>query len=208
MDKYVGKRVGIMGGTFDPVHAGHLVIAEKAREEFMLDKVIFVPAGIPPQKRKAFVPPAHRFAMVKIAVSGNRYFEASDMEIKREKPSYSYDTVVFVQSQNPGAGIFFITGEDAFYELKTWHRYKGLAGKTVFLVAPRGEKKRRIPEIPLLKYEFINSPCMEISSSYIRNCLSSGKTVKYSVPDGVLKYIRRHSLYGAQAGKRKYRCRI
>ena len=196
MGKSGSKRIGIMGGTFDPVHTGHLVIAEKARKEFLLDKVIFVPAGIPPHKRKAFVPPAHRFAMVKIAVAGNRYFEASDMEIKRQKPSYSYDTVVFVQSQNPGAEIFFITGEDAFCELKTWHRYKGLVKKTVFLVAPRG-KKRSVPEIPLLKYEFIDSPCMEISSSYVRNCLLNGKTVKYLIPDGVLKYIRRHCLYGA-----------
>ncbi|MBN1445934.1 MAG: nicotinate-nucleotide adenylyltransferase [Candidatus Omnitrophica bacterium] len=196
MGRYGSKKIGIMGGTFDPVHAGHLVIAEQAREEFALGKVIFMPAGIPPHKKKAFAPPVHRFEMVRIAVSGNRYFEASDMEIKRKKPSYTYDTVSLVQAQNPGAEIFFITGEDAFYELKTWYRYKGLVRKTVFLVAPRG-KKRRIPEMPFLKYEFIDSPCMEISSSYIRDCLLHGKTVKYLVPDRVLGYIRRHCLYGA-----------
>lgn len=196
MGKSVSKKIGIMGGTFDPVHTGHLVIAEKAREEFLLDRVIFVPAGIPPHKKKAFVAPAHRFAMVQLAVVGNRHFEASDMEIKRQKPSYTYDTVLLVQAQNPGAEIFFITGEDAFCELKTWSRYKGLVKKTVFLVAPRGGK-RRMPEIPFLKYEFIDSPCIEISSSYIRDCFLSGKTVKYLLPDKVLKYIRRHCFYGA-----------
>ncbi|MCM8777711.1 MAG: nicotinate-nucleotide adenylyltransferase [Candidatus Omnitrophica bacterium] len=198
------KRIGIIGGTFDPVHIGHLIIAEKAREEFFLEKVIFIPAGIPPHKRETFVSPYHRFEMVKIAIRDNIYFEVSDIEIKREKPSYTFDTVMSLQKQNPNIDIFFITGEDIFYELKTWYRYKELVKNVVFLVAPRKDKiEKMVPGIPYLKYKFIHSPLIDISSSYIRGCLAEGKSVKYLISEGVIKYIRRHKLYGIRRNKEK-----
>ncbi len=197
MVKSASKKIGIMGGTFDPVHTGHLVIAEKAREEFCLNKILFIPSGIPPHGKRTFVPAEQRFEMVRIAVAGNRYFEVCDIEIKRDKPSYTYDTISLIEIENPDTEIYFITGEDAFCDLLTWHRYRSLVRKTVFLVAPRLKKgPRRIPEIPFLRYRFINSPLMEISSSRIRNCFLEGKTVKYLVPDRVIEYARRHGLYG------------
>jgi len=198
------KRIGIIGGTFDPVHTGHLIIAEKAREEFALEKVLFIPAGTPPHKKKIFASPLHRFEMVRIAIRDNRYFEADDIEIKRGKISYTYDTVMSFKNRNPDAKIFFITGEDIFYELKTWHKYKDLVREVIFLVAPRKDKgKKAVPEIPYLKYKFIHSPFIDISSSYIRGCLAEGKSVKYLVPDDVANYIRRYKLYGIRRDKEK-----
>jgi len=198
------KRIGIIGGTFDPVHIGHLIIAEKAREEFLLKKVLFIPAGIPPHKKKIFVSPSHRLEMVKIAIRDNRYFKVDDIEIKRGETSYTYDTVMSFKNKNPDIEIFFITGEDTFYELKTWHRYKELIREVIFLVAPRKDKKEKaVPKIPYLKYKFIHSPYIDISSSYIRDCFAKGKSVKYLLPDEIINYIRRYKLYGIRRDKEK-----
>ncbi len=197
-DRYVNKKIGIIGGTFDPVHTGHLIVAEKARESFRLDRVLFIPAGILPHKKKVFASSVHRLAMVEIAVRGNRFFEVSDIETKRKKISYAFDTVSLIKRQNPDKEIFFIIGEDAFSDLTTWHRYRELVKKTVFLVAPREQELScEIPDIPFLRYRFIDMPFIGISSSYVRNCFLNGKTVKYLVPDKVIAYIRRNSLYGA-----------
>lgn len=197
-DKSGSKKIGIMGGTFDPIHTGHLIIAEKAREEFGLEKILFIPSGTPPHKQKAFAPSVHRLAMVEIAVEGNKCFEVSDMEVKRKKNSYTYDTVSLVNRHDPGRKIFFITGEDAFCDITSWHRYRELVKKTVFLVAPREQKSPAgIPAVPFLTYRFIDMPLLGISSSYVRDCISAGKTVKYLLPEKVIEYIRRHNLYGA-----------
>ncbi len=197
-DKSVTKKIGVMGGTFDPVHNGHLAIAEKAREEFGLERVLFVPSGIPPHKQKVFAPPVHRLAMVKIAVKDNKHFTVSDMEIKRRRPSYTYDTISLVKSMYPHMEIFFIAGEDALCEIKSWHRYEELVRMTIFLVAPRERKgSAGIPSVPFLECRFIDMPLLGMSSSYIRNCIWDKKTVKYLLPDEVLEYIRRQNLYGA-----------
>ncbi len=193
------KKIGVMGGTFDPVHVGHLIIAERAREEFGLEKVLFIPSGVPPHKQKVFASKAHRLAMVELAVEGNIYFESCDIEVKKKKVSYTFDTVSAVSRLNPDAEIFLITGEDAFYDLPSWHRCGELARKAVFLVAPRVRKSPAgIPAIPFLEYSFIDSPMMEISSSGIRGCISGGKTVKYLVPDRIFEYIRRYNLYDGE----------
>lgn len=193
------SRIGIMGGTFDPIHIGHLIIAEKAREEFSLKKVFFIPAGIPPHKKETFASPFHRLEMVRTAIKGNRYFQIDDVEIKKQTPAYTYETVMYFKSLSPGTEIFFITGTDIFSELKTWYRYQDLVKEVTFLVAPRQmDEKKQLPEISFLKYRFIHSPVVDISSSYIRLCLSEGKSIKYLVPDGVVEYIRRHKLYGIE----------
>jgi nicotinate-nucleotide adenylyltransferase len=196
-DRYVNKKIGIIGGTFDPVHTGHLIVAEEARAEFGLDKVLFIPCGRPPHKKEVYVSAEHRLAMVKIAIKGNSFFGSSDMEIKRDKPSYTYDTITLARKQNLGEEVFFITGEDEFYNLESWHRYRELVKRTVFLVAPRIKKaSREIPDIPFLTYRFIDMPFIDISSTYIRDCFLTGKTVKYLVPEKVIAYIRRNGLYG------------
>jgi nicotinate-nucleotide adenylyltransferase len=196
MDRHVNKKIGIMGGTFDPIHNVHLIIAERAREEFDLDKILFIPSGTPPHKKEVFASAPERLEMVRIAIAGNRYFDASDMEVKREGITYTYDTVSLIKKQNPHQKIFFITGEDEFYNLSSWYRYKGLVRKTVFLVAPREQKLScKVQKIPFLTYRFIDMPLLGISSSYIRDCLLTGKTVKYLVPEKVIAYIKRYNLY-------------
>lgn len=194
-----GHKIGVMGGTFDPVHNGHLVIAEKAREEFNLKKVLFIPSGIPAHKQKVFAPSSHRLAMVKIAIENNKYFEASTLEVKRKKPSYTYDTVSLLNIRYQVKKIYFIVGEDALSDIKSWYRYEDLIKKVIFLVAPREHKDSvNIPVIPFLEYRFLNIPRWDISSSYIRNCISSEKTVKYLLPDRVIRYIKNRGLYGTR----------
>ncbi|MGI6595177.1 MAG: nicotinate-nucleotide adenylyltransferase [Candidatus Ratteibacteria bacterium] len=198
------RRIGMIGGTFDPIHIGHLIIAEKAREEFSLEKVLFITAGIPYHKKKTFAPASHRFEMVKTAIKDNKYFEVDDLEIKRPRSSYTFDTILVLKKRMPNADIFCITGEDIFNELKTWHRYKELVKNTVFLVAPRREKRvKTIPKIPHLKYYFIDSPFMDVASYSIRGCLKKDKSVKYLLSDSVIKYIRRYNLYGSNKDKDK-----
>ncbi|MCX8082065.1 MAG: nicotinate-nucleotide adenylyltransferase [bacterium] len=197
------KRIGILGGSFDPIHIGHLIIAEKAREEFSLEKIIFIPAGIPPHKRKTFTPAQHRLEMIKIALENNKFFDVDDIEIRKNGPSYTYNTILYLKSKNPDTEIFFITGEDIFYELTTWYRYRDLVKNVIFLVAPRKEKRKKILKIPYLKYKFIHSPLIDISSSYIRYCLVKNESVKYLVPENVIKYIRSHKLYENRRIKRE-----
>ncbi|MDD3726127.1 MAG: nicotinate-nucleotide adenylyltransferase [Candidatus Ratteibacteria bacterium] len=198
------KRIGIIGGTFDPVHIGHLIIAEKVREEFFLERTLFIPAGIPPHKKEVFASPIHRLEMVKIAIKDNKYFQVDDIEIKKQKPAYTYDTIISMRSIYPKTELFFITGADMFYEIETWHRYRELVKEVIFLIAPRKvNEKKLFPKIPSLRYEFIHSPLMDISSSYIRSCLAERKSVKYLLPDGVLKYIRRYKLYEIGRDKEK-----
>lgn len=195
-----------MGGTFDPIHIGHLIIAEKAREEFYLEKIFFIPAGIPPHKRESFAHYVHRLEMIKIAIKNNRYFQIDDTEIKKQKPAYTYDTVISFKSIYSHTEIFFIIGMDMFYELQTWYRYQDLVKEVIFLVAPRKvDEKKRLPKIPFLRYKFIHSPLIDISSSYIRSCLLENKSVKYLIPDEVIKYIRRHKLYETGRDKEKSR---
>lgn len=199
MDKS-GNRIGIMGGTFDPIHIGHLAVAEKAREEFGLERVIFIPAGFPPHKKEFFSSAKSRLEMVKIATEGNPFFEFSSIEVdNKRKASYTYDTLTALEDVYKGFRIYLIVGEDSFHDLPNWHKHELLIKKATFLVARRKAdrpfeiKGKRAEE---LKYHLISSPLLEISSSYIRDCFAGGKTVKYLVPEKVILYMRRNNLYG------------
>jgi nicotinate-nucleotide adenylyltransferase len=192
-----GSRIGILGGGFDPVHLAHLVIAETARVQFVLDTVVFVPSGIPPH-RSAFVASGkHRLEMVKLAISGNPAFEASDIEIMRTGISYTYDTVNMIRSQNPGSAIFLILGKDAYAIVDSWHRVEELAKMVTFLVADRRGK-----DVPGGHTSFqhtmcrLDSPLLEISSSDIRTRCMKGQSIRYLVPEPVREYIEREHLYG------------
>ena len=190
-------KVGIFGGCFDPVHIGHLIIAEFACLQFNLEKVIFVPAKIPPHKKKVSATPQQRLEMLKLAIGGNKNFEISDIEVKREGPSYTYDTVISFKSTNPGAQFYFLIGEDAFEELHTWYKIEKLVEEIIFLVAPRFEREIKIPDWNFkVKYEKIDSPRIEISSSFLRNLISSGIYPKYLIPEKVLDYIKKEKIYG------------
>lgn len=198
------NRIAIMGGTLDPVHFGHLVAAEGARSEFDLDKVIFVPAGNPPHKNNYSVTDAeYRFAMTRLAISTNPNFEASRIEVEREGPSYTVDTVKAFQEIYAGSTeIFFITGADAILEILTWKKVEELMQVCTFIAAtrpgyPLDELKYRIGannEI-LNKIIFLEVPALAISSTDIRRRVKQGKSIKYLVPDSVERYIVKNGLY-------------
>ncbi|MEQ8235323.1 MAG: nicotinate-nucleotide adenylyltransferase [Syntrophomonadaceae bacterium] len=198
------KKMGIMGGTFDPLHYGHLLAAEWARELCQLDRVAFVPAARPPHKQlDAVLDGQHRFAMVKLGIRGNRYFTASAVELERQGLSYTVETVTAYLEMYPGAEIYFILGMDALLLTSTWKDVDHLAGLCQFIVATRpGYAIDRnaadfmgVPESLWEKIRFITIPGMNISSSGIRARVAEGKTIKYLLPGPVEKYINEHRLY-------------
>lgn len=188
------QRVGILGGTFNPIHIGHLVMAQHALEQLRLQKVIFVPTYLPPHKRSSSVILAkHRFKMVQLAIKGHPYFDISDCEIVREGKSYSIDTVRMFRTQLPkNIKLFFILGEDSLNTLHTWRRIDDLLEMVTFVAAKRSGQSKIKPKI---KVNFINMPVLDIASSDLRKRIAVKKTVEHLVPDNVLKYIQKRNLY-------------
>ncbi len=195
MDRLENKKLGIFGGTFDPIHYAHLVIAEKAREEFNLDFVIFVPCGIPPHKKKVYASSEDRKKMIEIAIKNNPAFRVSDIEILKNTPSYTYETVSEIKRKYPDFEIFLIIGEDSFYDIPNWYKADKLVREVIFLVAKRSERKQMSINFPVI-YKIIHSPYIDISSTYIRSCIFENKSVKYLIPDEVIEYIKKKGLYG------------
>ena len=199
------QRIGIMGGTFDPIHYGHLVAAEVARSEFRLDKVIFMPAGNPPHKQLIRVSdPEQRYLMTVLAVSSNLNFEVSRLEVDKDGLTYTYDTVMELRKlYGEAARIYFITGADAVLELLTWYRIQELLGICSFIAVTRpGFDKRDLEQkISEITSEYggeiicIEVPLLAISSTDIRWRCSNGKTIKYLLPEEVEKYILDNGLY-------------
>jgi nicotinate-nucleotide adenylyltransferase len=194
--------IGIMGGTFDPIHYGHLIIAEESRIEFGLDKVFFVAAGDPPHKKDYDVSDtAHRRAMTLLAISSNPLFEASDIEMERSGPSYSVDTIEqFSKTMGKGTEFYFITGADAIFEILTWHEPHRLRSMCRFIAATRPgyhleELKQRLPAEFLDQITFLEIPGVHISSTGLRERVRMGKSIKYMVPEAVENYIYSHNLY-------------
>jgi len=194
MDRLENKNIGIFGGTFDPIHYGHLIIAERAREEFKLESVIFIPSGIPPHKKKVYATSKDRKKMIEIAIKDNKHFIVSDIEIKKEKVSYTYETIIELKKIYTDFNFFLIVGEDSFYDVPNWFRANELIKEIIFLVARRSLKSKISINYPV-KYKIINSPFIDISSTYIRSCIFENKSVKYLIPDDVIKYIKRKGLY-------------
>ena len=201
-------RIGVMGGTFDPVHVGHLVIAEEARHQADLDRVILVPSARPPHKTGTQqVGPRHRLAMLEIAVASNTGLEVSDMEVRREGLSFTIETLQeFHRIYGSGARLFFITGADAILEIMTWKDPEGLLAESEFVVAARpGYPLDRLMEaIPEYNSEgkrsaenilVIETPAMEISSTDIRRRAAEGRPYRYLVPEAVWQYIEENGLY-------------
>lgn len=194
--------IGIMGGTFDPIHYGHLIIAEESRREFRLDKVIFVPAGEPPHKKDYTVSSAeHRYALTIIATASHPDFVCSRMEIERPGPSYSIDTIRQIKETYPqGTKVYFITGADAMAEILTWHEHDKLKSICKFIAATRpgynlAELKDRLPPDYLDQIIFLEVPGVHISSTELRARVAAGNPIKYMVPEAVEIYIEKHGLY-------------
>jgi nicotinate-nucleotide adenylyltransferase len=191
-----------MGGTFDPLHYGHLVIAEETRRLIGLDEVLFIPARQPPHKVDRVVSaPEHRYAMTLLGIAGYAPFRASRIEIERQGPSYTIDTVREIGRQESDAEIFFITGADAILEILQWHRHDELLSSCRFIAATRpGYPMKRLEALPLptqARITPVSVPGIDISSSMIRARVAQGHSVRFLVPDCVEVYIAQHGLYRA-----------
>lgn len=187
------KRVGILGGTFNPVHNGHLIIAEQVRDQLGLDKVYFMPDANPPHVDPKFAIDAKdRVAMVNLAISNNTKFEVEMTEILRGGVSYSYDTMLELTRRHPENQYYFIIGGDMVNYLPKWYRI----GDLIKLVSFVGVK--RDGYTPASKYPIIwvDVPYIDISSTLIRSKVRQHQSIRYLVPDAVLKYIKENRLYG------------
>ena len=194
-------RTGIMGGTFNPVHNAHLLIAELAREEFKLDRIIFMTGGNPPHKDGA-ISPQHRFNMTHIAIEGNERFIDDDFEINRSEKSYTANTLEYLKEKYPDDELFFIVGEDSLEDLPTWYEPERILEMCSLLVFPRKSRETLMGTLNKMTDKFgkrilpISAPVIGLSSTEIRNRIRDGKTVKYMIPDRVIEYIKQHNLYG------------
>ena len=198
MEKY-----GIFGGTFNPIHFGHLMICEYLKEELGLDKVIFIPTGNPPHK-SLDVSAIDRYNMVKLAISSNPDFEISDIETNRVNLSYTVDTIIELKKIYKNQKVFFLIGLDTLFQLKTWRKIEELSREIEFVVALR-PKYIDIDEINReLKFlrenygtivEIIHTPLYEISSTELRTRIRDEKSVRYLIPNNVVNYIKESGFY-------------
>lgn len=189
-------RIGVLGGTFDPIHYGHLLAAEMSREELRLKKVIFVPAASPPHKEEPEATPQDRCRMVEIAIKDNPYFHLSDCEIVRGGKSYSKDTLKeFKLAWGPAAQIFLILGADAALDLTTWKEIEEIPKLCQFVVINRPSFALKVDQAYLPYTRFLEIPGLDISSTEIRNRIKQGRSIKYLVPPEVEDYLMTHKLY-------------
>jgi len=196
--------IGVLGGTFDPIHVGHLILAEEARIKLRLNKVLFVPAGQPWLKvGHVITPQNHRVEMVRLAIAGNPYFELCTLEVERSGPSYTVDTITMLQKKSGSeACFFFILGHDTLADLPLWKEPRKLVQMCRLVVAPRlssslldlNSLESAIPGV-LDNIIQLDMPVVEISSSEIRRRLAQGLSIRYLVPAEVEKYIMEQKLY-------------
>lgn len=216
------RRIGLFGGTFDPVHIAHLRCAEEAREQLRLDEILFIPAADPPHKRRRITPAAHRLAMVRLATAGHPSFRVSTLEIERDGRSYTVDTLRALRARLPAAELTLLIGLDAFREIGTWKAYRSLFELTDLAVwtrppfalrTPRallpvaaqsdfcyGRDKKTLRHRTGKQIRFLTVTALDVSASAIRQRLRRGQSIRYLVPPAVERYLVRHRLYGPQQG--------
>jgi nicotinate-nucleotide adenylyltransferase len=192
----------IIGGTFNPVHLGHLICAEQAYLEFNLDKVIFMPAGKPPHKEEDKInSPEHRLNMLKLAVDDNNHFEISDWELKKEGKSYTARTIDHFKEKYQVDKVNLIIGTDSLSEIFNWHKPEYILDNSNLIVAKRADYSftNIMKDQRLRKYEndinILDNFLIEISSTMIRNYVREGKSIKYLTPEEIIKYIKSNNLY-------------
>jgi nicotinate-nucleotide adenylyltransferase len=189
-------RIGILGGTFNPIHLGHLLIAQDAVEASKLDRVLFIPSASPPHKQLAGnISAAHRLRMVNHAIAADQRFAVDDLEIRRGGKSYSVDTLVELRSRYPRAEFYFIIGADSLDELHLWKDARRLVKLCRFLAVTRPGYKGKPARLPGLRYQLLDAHPCAIASREIRERVARGRSIRYLVSDGVVRYIRRHKLY-------------
>jgi nicotinate-nucleotide adenylyltransferase len=198
-------RIGVLGGTFDPVHLGHLILAEEARDQLGLSVVYFVPAGDPPHKQGRHLAPVEdRLRMIELAIAGNDAFRASRADADRPGPHYTLDMVHILQAQlPPGGELYFLMGYDSLAELPTWHRARELVAACHLVALTRHDVpldwvylESQLPGVRE-RVTLLDMPELEIASHQIQERVRTGRTIRYLVPDGVCSYIRDYAPYAA-----------
>lgn len=198
------KKIGILGGTFNPIHNGHLMIAENACKEFQLDEVWLMPAAIPPHKRNIHIlEDTHRLAMVSLAAEDVPYFKASDYELKQGQVSYTADTLNALHKSVPDIHFYFIMGADSLRDFETWYHPEIILANADIIAAARDDMNEdtlnsyanRIQQHFHGKINILHVPTLNISSTMIRERAGMKKSVRYFVPDAVAEYIEQHRLY-------------
>jgi nicotinate-nucleotide adenylyltransferase len=196
-------RLGILGGTFNPPHLGHLICAQEAYLQLQLNRVVLIPARIPPHKPVEDEPgPRHRLELCRLAVQGDERFEVSDLEMAREGPSFTVDTLEVLQSKAPDSELFLIVGGDVAAGLPQWREPERVLSFATVAVARRRGTSRDSVDRALQsirggeRAEFFRMPRIGISSTMVRNRARTGQPIKYIVPDAVAHYIEEHGLYG------------
>lgn len=187
-------RLGVMGGTFDPIHNGHLVAASEVASALNLDQVVFVPTGDPWQKQNV-TGSEHRYLMSVIATAANPRFLVSRVDIDRDKPTYTVDTLNDLKYQYPDAELFFITGSDAIKQILAWREVEKLWSLAHFVAVSRPGHSLEIPDVPAGTITSVEVPALAISSTDCRRRVANGEPIWYLVPDGVVQYIGKHELY-------------
>jgi nicotinate-nucleotide adenylyltransferase len=191
-------RIGVMGGTFDPIHHGHLVAASEVAQSFDLDEVIFVPTGTPWHKEKVS-PSEHRYLMTVIATASNPQFTVSRVDIDRGGTTYTIDTLRDLKEQRPGAELFFISGADAVAQILSWRDHDELWDLAHFVAVSRPGHVLSTEGLPTEDVSQLEIPALAISSTDCRERVRRGHPVWYLVPDGVVQYIAKHHLYRSKA---------
>ncbi len=201
------QRIGLMGGTFDPIHYGHLVVAEEVRARLDLAEMFFVPAGQPPHKQGDFITPAHhRLAMLELAISSNPHFSISLVDLDRPGPSYTVDTLRLLrQWWGEEVALYFVIGWDSLEELSSWFEPERILEQVTHLVAVHRPGYEEAPQyrsrleqrLPMLRQRMLSMPApqLEISATDLRQRVAEGRPVKYQIPEAVERYIAEHGLY-------------
>jgi nicotinate-nucleotide adenylyltransferase len=196
----MSRRIGVMGGTFDPIHHGHLVAAEEARWQFDLDQVVFVPAGQPWQKPVGVTPAEDRYQMTVIATASNPAFTVSRLEIDHPGPTYTVDTLRRLRAgQADGTRLYFIIGADAVLQIRTWKEPDQVLAQAELITATRPgfDLDRLVSQVPGAtgRVHRMEIPALAIAASDLRARVARGAPIQYLVPDGVARYIHKHALY-------------
>jgi nicotinate-nucleotide adenylyltransferase len=219
----ITRRIGILGGTFDPVHCGHLDVATSAQEALGLTRIFVITSNIPPHRQQPFASAYHRFAMVSFAVASRPSWRAADLELRSTAPSYTSETLAKFHERGYAASeLFFVIGADAFAEIATWHDYPAILDAAHFAVVSRpgfpvDELPQRLPRLlsrmvrppldPLSQIEpmisLIDAPTADVSSTAIRARVAAGESIAGLVPPGVQQHIEQHGLYTSMTPGRR-----
>ena len=199
----MSNRIGLFGGTFDPPHLGHLILASEAQSQLELKRLRWILTPEPPHKQDQLITPIeHRLAMVELAIKDNPAFELSRVELDRPGPHYTLDTIKLIAGQNPNADIVPIIGEDSLRDLPTWHQPQELVYACHWIGVMRRPNDE--PNLDALEHElpgisskihYVDAPLMEIASREIRSRIANGRSVRYYLPNSVYEYIEQHQLY-------------